>query len=628
MSEIFGISFDILSCPNLRIKHPGENNPTNNSGWGIAWYPNDDYSASVVKDISNASAKNFSRLLSSWNNFNSTMFLFKLTGQDQAYTQHNTQPFNKSYGGRDWIFCHRGQIDKNELSKTLHLDDGIFEPLGTTDSELIFCHLLSKLHDSKAKSIGDINFETLHLWLKIINQFGASDVVLSEGQSMAIYRDLNSNDDIYYKRHLPPHTDTLFESEMVQLNIDTKIASNCTGLVFSSTKPVDDNDWQVMKPGQLLILRKGAIVWDSIDLVINIPEQMNEEKAVSIVNQDMSIHSQIQPQSSNQLSTVITDQASNASEGRAKNYFTLNVKATLTSEDGALLKYKTYSIVHETEYTYEQPVDRSKHLLRLQPIDDQVQELVQSTLELSADCEKVLFEDVFGNHAIHLNIFKPYQQLILRSTSVVKIYQTALDDYSLSIRRSSIPLVWMPWQRQMMSPYLLPPELPETQLQELSDYAMSFVERNDYNLFDTLADINKSIHKDYSYESGSTTLKTTAYDVFVNRKGVCQDFSNLLICLARLLSIPARYRVGYIYTGTDYENSQQGDATHAWAEVYLPYVGWRGFDPTNGCLVAQDHIRVACGRHYRDATPTSGTIYSKNNPEHLKVNVTVDEISL
>lgn len=141
----------------------------------------------------------------------------------------------------------------------------------------------------------------------------------------------------------------------------------------------------------------------------------------------------------------------------------------------------------------------------------------------------------------------------------------------------------MPWQRQMMMPYLLPTELPESQLTELTEYAMSFVERNDYHLLKTIEDINVSIYRDYKYVSGSTSLNTTPFEVYTSRQGVCQDFANLFICMARLLGIPARYRMGYIYTGANYTNKIQSDASHAWAEVYLPYVGWRGFDPTNGC---------------------------------------------
>jgi transglutaminase-like putative cysteine protease len=169
-----------------------------------------------------------------------------------------------------------------------------------------------------------------------------------------------------------------------------------------------------------------------------------------------------------------------------------------------------------------------------------------------------------------------------------------------------------------MSPYLLPPELYESELRELSDYAMSFVDRNDRDLLETFLDMNDTIYRDFQYVSGSTTLATTPYDVFTSRRGVCQDFANLMICMARLLNVPARYRVGYIY-----ENKIQSDASHAWVELYLPWNGWRGFDPTNGCLAGPDHIRVACGRNYRDATPTGGTIYKGGAGETLEVSVKV-----
>ncbi|MBT6250408.1 MAG: transglutaminase family protein, partial [Nitrospina sp.] len=220
----------------------------------------------------------------------------------------------------------------------------------------------------------------------------------------------------------------------------------------------------------------------------------------------------------------------------------------------------------------------------------------------------------------------PYKQLLIKSKSRVKVYSCPPDSHSPIMRRSQIPLMWMPWQRQMMLPYLLPPELPETQLRQLTDFAMSFVKRNDSHLIDSLMDINKKIYEDFSYVQGITFLETTAFDVFSIRKGVCQDFANLFICLCRLIDIPARYRVGYIYTGGDYENKLQSDASHAWVEVYLPFLGWRGFDPTNGCMVAQDHIRVASGRNYRDATPVSGTIYKGGGTEQLKVEVQIRKV--
>jgi transglutaminase-like putative cysteine protease len=177
----------------------------------------------------------------------------------------------------------------------------------------------------------------------------------------------------------------------------------------------------------------------------------------------------------------------------------------------------------------------------------------------------------------------------------------------------------------MLQPYLLPPELPESELIELHEYAMSFVERNGYDLIDVLLDMNQTIHRDYEYKQGSTTVNTTPFDVYSDRLGVCQDFTNLFICLARLLGIPARYVCGYLYTGPKHENRAMGEATHAWAQVYLPEAGWRGFDPTNGVLTQTDHVRVAVGRNYVDATPTSGTIFVGGGAETLEVTVTVEQ---
>jgi transglutaminase-like putative cysteine protease len=169
-------------------------------------------------------------------------------------------------------------------------------------------------------------------------------------------------------------------------------------------------------------------------------------------------------------------------------------------------------------------------------------------------------------------------------------------------------------------------ELPESQLHELSEYAMSFAERNDYDLLDTLLDLNVTIFREYQYTPGSTTLFTSPFEVYASRRGVCQDFANLFIVLAQLLGLPARYVCGYLYTGPKHENARQAEASHAWAQVYLPEAGWKGFDPTNGILTQTDHVRVAVGRTFRDATPTSGTIYVGGSGETLEVAVIVEPV--
>jgi transglutaminase-like putative cysteine protease len=286
---------------------------------------------------------------------------------------------------------------------------------------------------------------------------------------------------------------------------------------------------------------------------------------------------------------------------------------------------RRYDVRHRTVYRYARPVERSMHLFRVTPVHDRLQSLLRHEVKISVDGSWRDYDDVFGNRVRRLLVDAPFTELAIEATSRVEL----LDTDPLSFRplraRTTLPLVFMPWHQQVLRPYLLPPELPESELTELAEYAMSFVERNDSDLLDTLLDMNRSIFRDYEYVPGATTLQTGPFEVYARRRGVCQDFANLFICLARLLGVPARYACGYIRT-IRAADARQADASHAWVQVYLPEVGWKGFDPTNGVLTQTEHIRVAVGRNYRDATPTSGVIYVGGGGETLEVAVQVESL--
>ena len=291
---------------------------------------------------------------------------------------------------------------------------------------------------------------------------------------------------------------------------------------------------------------------------------------------------------------------------------------------------------HTTTYSYDSPVQRSVHRLHLRPMDDWKQTVLRHSLRIRPAVPTVEYEDVFGNWATRVEVAGPYSELSVSAESVVELLD--VDPFAfadLPIRPPSFPLVWMPWERKMLTPYLTPSELPDTQLQELYDYGMTFVRRNGGDLMETLFAINLTLFREYRYLPGCTDVGTTSYRVYCTKAGVCQDFANLFITLARLLGIPARYVCGYIYTGNAVGNSGDtptaptaasratSDATHAWVQLYIPDIGWKGFDPTNGVLPGTSHVRVAYGRHYRDATPTAGTLYGGTNERmHVHVEVT------
>ncbi len=339
--------------------------------------------------------------------------------------------------------------------------------------------------------------------------------------------------------------------------------------------------WRKLSPGHLLVVRQGAVRAEAG------PETM-ERPAFSA--------------------------------GTAAEPF---VKRARPVHNTARAEVRRYDVLHRTVYRYQSAVERSAHVLRLFPVHDRLQSVHSCQLEISVPGQQRDFEDVFGNRVRRLLLDTPFTELSIAARSSVEVLDIDPLDFRPARLRSTIPLVWMPWQRQILQPFLLPPELPDSELTELTEYAMSFARRNDDELLDTLLDLNTTIFSEYRYQQGSTNPATSPFDVYVNRRGVCQDFANLFICLARLLGVPARYVCGYVFTGTKAEHARMADESHAWVQVYLPEVGWKGFDPTNGVLTQTDHVRVAVGRNYIDATPTSGTLYVGGQGESLSVQVTM-----
>ena len=605
------MSLDGASSPSVKLNLVDVNTSSHCNGWGLGWYPEDRQSVMIAKDPAARETKVLIDALTDWSNFRSTVFFCKVRGSGLGYTQTETQPFSRSFAGRDWMFMHNGNLDKAEIEKLHGKKRRLLEPLGSTDSELVFCNLLTLIQEGHARRISDIDPNLLHSWFLRFDNYGSADMFLSDGHCIVAFQGSHSPKRLRYSRMAPPENLTVLESDAVRVALTDPRDTYRTCFMLCSF-PFSSGEWTLLEPGQMIVVRRGNVVWNSQSRVLPmLPKVASDSSPVS-------------------GSTVEQGQTSAGFEATQKEQAreqVLNVRAQSKTPSGQVLAYRLFEVKHTTLYQYGKPVEHSTHVFRLQPTDDPIQEVVKSSLLVSSPGERTLFEDVFGNQAIHCTISEPYDNLTVEATSQVKIFAAPPDDHSLSRRRTSIPLVWMPWQRQMMMPYLLPMELPEPQLIELTEYAMSFAARNDSHLLRTLEDINLSIYRDYAYIPKSTTLNTTPFQVYATRKGVCQDFANLFICLCRLLSIPARYRMGYIYTGVDYANKIQSEASHAWAEVYLPYVGWRGFDPTNGCAVAQDHVRVACGRNYIDATPTSGTIYRGGGSEVLTVNVKMKELS-
>ncbi len=136
------------------------------------------------------------------------------------------------------------------------------------------------------------------------------------------------------------------------------------------------------------------------------------------------------------------------------------------------------------------------------------------------------------------------------------------------------------------------------------------------DLLEYSLELNAHIHNILSYEKEVTNVSTTAADIILSKKGVCQDYTHLFLAMARSNGLACRYVSGYLDQGSTYTGTA---GMHAWAEVYIPGIGWTGFDPTNNCRVNIQYIKVAHGRDYNDCSPIKGVLLSigENNTYHL-----------
>jgi transglutaminase-like putative cysteine protease len=139
-----------------------------------------------------------------------------------------------------------------------------------------------------------------------------------------------------------------------------------------------------------------------------------------------------------------------------------------------------------------------------------------------------------------------------------------------------------------------------------------------------LRELNAGLHRALRYERGSTRADSPIDECLASGKGVCQDFAHVFIAAARELGIPARYVSGYLFRRRGDDEGPASDATHAWAEAFLPDVGWLGFDPSNDVAAGPAHVRVAVGRDYRDVPPTRG-VFKGISETKLTVHVDVTE---
>ena len=270
-----------------------------------------------------------------------------------------------------------------------------------------------------------------------------------------------------------------------------------------------------------------------------------------------------------------------------------------------------YAVRHETHYGYRTPVDIGLHLLRLTPPEIPGQHPVSQTLSITPQPSRIeAFQDHFGN-AVHFVAVEAMHGLLdVTLDAQVDVSRPPLsgdgppwEEIREAMRDDGFPVPPGVAEFVYASPLAFPEETATAYAAESFKKGRAIVP--------ALRDLTARIHQDFKYTPNLTSVSTRVAEVLMLRKGVCQDFAHLMIAGLRGLGLPARYVSGYVHTRSgEGEAARPGsDASHAWVSAWCGSgLGWVEFDPTNDLLVENEHIVLAYGRDFPDATPLRGVI--------------------
>lgn len=109
---------------------------------------------------------------------------------------------------------------------------------------------------------------------------------------------------------------------------------------------------------------------------------------------------------------------------------------------------------------------------------------------------------------------------------------------------------------------------------------------SDFDLSTTKVELAKKIY-DFvntyiTYDVNTKYANQGALSAIKTARGVCDEYATLFTALSRALKLPARVVTGY-WIDEPLANQEWNDVStkaHAWAEFYLPMVGWVPVEPT------------------------------------------------
>ena len=245
-------------------------------------------------------------------------------------------------------------------------------------------------------------------------------------------------------------------------------------------------------------------------------------------------------------------------------------------------------------YSYTDTVVQNDNFLRLSPFADDYQTPGPCSVATFPQGRQIQYPDRLGNTVHRVRVTTPHQELIIAATGQVCLNHRTVDAPDVALTGVEYGLE----AQEFLSASRLADPV------GVNDAARE-VRAGAGTLLASVNNIVQWIYANVRYERGHTSVNTTAADVLVSMRGVCQDQAHLCLAMLRALGIPARYVSGLL--------TRQPGETHAWVDFLHPLLGWLPADPTRGVVInlGADYLKFGVGRDYSEVPPVSGSFISR-----------------
>lgn len=280
------------------------------------------------------------------------------------------------------------------------------------------------------------------------------------------------------------------------------------------------------------------------------------------------------------------------------------------------------TISHETKYRYHREVRFGRHRLVLRPREGHDLALVQQRLTISPAHATTWVRDVHGNVIALIDFQEPASALTILNEVVI----TRTKPFPARGLHSPVQVPWPPVYDAIevapLAAYLA--QIYPTDAVQIAGWLQEAFDPQADDAEGAALAMCRAVHERIGYRQRHEKGVQSPSDTLRLGSGSCRDMATLLMEAARAQGLAARFASGYLHASA----SLAGRAsTHAWVEIYLPLLGWRGFDPTIGGPADLRHIVTGVSHHPRGVMPVSGTFdgMGADLAEHTVAVRTVEE---